>query len=327
MAKNESFKLTNYDGGLPSHPRPEPSGTLVFPHSGAHAFKFELHWNGSKEFHHAGIARYRLDAVSTGRKSCRVSVVDNESPDVNATFELPDTSAEELNAAFSARVKALTIAQENAKAAQQRQEKISAGAWWLTQDAFKGLGLTKAFSLSESHYLGGWSGHTKTYTGMSKQIFTVDSSGIGLRGFRQLFVIPWDQIVDVEIEGPEQASKRVTATRVLALGVFALAARKKSKMSVIIVRLRSGEEAVFQSEKMTPPEVRARLAPILSQLRVTEMQHSSQVQTTATATHPPSAAVAPLSVADEIRKLAELREAGLLTEEEFLQQKSKLLQC
>ena len=175
-----------------------------------------------------------------------------------------------------------------------------------------------AVTASDTQYLGGWSGHTKTYTGMSKKILRVDSEGVSLAAFKTIFTIPWSVIVALEVEGPEQASQRVTVTRALAVGVFALAAKKKSKAAVLIVRTQDGEEALFQTEKYTAPELRTKLTPFISQLRVAQAQSPAPVE----AAKPSGVDSDPV---EQIRKLGELRDQGLLTPEEFEAKKTELL--
>ncbi len=122
----------------------------------------------------------------------------------------------------------------------------------------------------------------------------------------------------------------MTVGRALALGVFALAAKKTEKSAILIVELRSGEEAIFDTRKFTAGELRGKLAPITSHLR---RANASSSPAALEASPPPSAALssngpplaAAVSVADELKKLAELKDAGLLTEEEFAGQKAKLL--
>lgn len=205
-------------------------------------------------------------------------------------------------------------------------------SWWLAPKAFKGLGFTESFSATETHYLGGWAGHSKTYTGKLTKIVVIDKNGVSLRGFSTIFTIPWNQVLDLGVEGPENASKRVTAGRALALGVFALAAKKTTKSAVLIVKLRSGEEAIFQTEKFTAAELRAKLVPITSQLRKANASPSPSPTAVAATSSPPDTPssngpppAAAMSVADELKKLAELKDAGLLTDEEFAGQKAKLL--
>lgn len=84
----------------------------------------------------------------------------------------------------------------------------------------------------------------------------------------------------------------------------------------------------------SPHQVRELLAPLISEARREKlMERQSQFIHYAT---PPAAAPAPVqaapaassgpvSIADELKKLGELKEAGLLTDEEFAAQKAKLL--
>jgi len=323
MARETKFKFANYDGGMNSHPTPEPKGMLVFKPNGM----WELHYAGGfgkrDRWIHGGITRYPFTVTETSPSSCRVTVSDTQDPAISAAFDLPETPASVLH-------EALSTQQQSVAATHERQQKIASGSWWLAPQAFKGLGFSGSFSATETHYLGGWSGHPKTYTGKLTKIVVIDKSGISLRGLSTIFTIPWDQILDLEVEGPETASKRVTAGRALALGVFALAAKKTTKSAVLIARLRSGEEAIFQTEKFTAAELRAKLAPITSQLRKANASSSptalpatsSPFFTAPSSNGSPAAAV---SVADELKKLAELKDAELLTDEEFAGQKAKLL--
>ena len=108
-------------------------------------------------------------------------------------------------------------------------------------------------------------------------------------------------------------------TRALAVGVFALAAKKKSKAAVLIVRTQDGEEALFQTEKYTAPELRTKLTPFISQLRVAQAQSPAPVEAAAKPSGVDSDPV------EQIRKLGELRDQGLLTPEEFEAKKTELL--
>jgi hypothetical protein len=87
---------------------------------------------------------------------------------------------------------------------------------------------------------------------------------------------------------------------------------------VLIARLRSGEEVILQTEKYTASELRAKLVPIISQLR---KANASPSPTALPVTFSPSAAAppaagpppaAPVSVADEPKKLAETGSVALL---------------
>ena len=80
-----------------------------------------------------------------------------------------------------------------------------------------------------------------------------------------------------------------------------------------------------------PYQVRELLMPLVSEARQKKLverqtQYIHQVNPAAAA--PPAAAAAPaapVDVADQLRKLADLRDQGVLTEDEFQAQKAKLL--
>ncbi len=323
MPRDAKFKFANYDGGLPSHPKPEPSGTLALTANG----RWELHYAGGfgrrDRWIYGGIQRYPFTITETSPSSCHVTMHDTQNPEVAASFDLPDTSVAALEEALAGQVR--TVA-----ATSELRAKIQSGSWWLASDAFRGLGLTGRFSAGETRYLGGWSGYAKTHTANTNNYVNLDKNGISYKAFKTLFTIPWEQVVDLHVEGPESAAKRVTVGRALALGVFALAAKKTEKSAILVVQLRSGEEAIFDTRKFTAGELRGKLAPITSHLRRANAPSSL---TPPEATSPPSAApssngpptAAAVSVADELKKLAELKDAGLLTEEEFAGQKAKLL--
>ncbi len=193
---------------------------------------------------------------------------------------------------------------------------------------FKGLGLTSKLTTGEARYLGGWSAQTKTYAPKKGNKFlVVDQRGVSFDGLKTIFTIPWSEIVGLDIEGPESAARRITATRMLTLGVFSLAAQKKEKLAVMIVRLRSGEEAIFDTAKLTAPELKGKLTPIMSQLRKanTTPEPVSQIRPQPVTNASAAPSLTPISVADELKKLAELKDAGVLTHEEFAVQKARVL--
>lgn len=133
-------------------------------------------------------------------------------------------------------------------------------------------------------------------------------------GKNKSFYINNNNIIDISIEGSQQVSRRVTATRLLTIGIFALAAQKKKveKESFLTLILNNGQEVIFHKKGKSPTELKSKLAPVLSKIK----QGTS-----------PNAAptLQPISVADELSKLAVLRNQGVISAEEFEKQKSKLL--
>lgn len=157
-------------------------------------------------------------------------------------------------------------------------------------------------------YLGGHPQHPKP---AKLQIsVTVDDGGVRVAQLREMFAVPWSQIAGLEVEGSGQAS-RVTATRLVTLGVFALAAKKKHKSAYLTVSLVGGGDVVFEIDKLTGPELRGRLAPAFALV--------------------PTASVAPataVSIGDPMERLSlasQLHDAGVLSDEEFAAQKARIL--
>ena len=77
------------------------------------------------------------------------------------------------------------------------------------------------------------------------------------------FTLPTDKITAATVEGPEQVEKRVTATRLFLVGIFAFAWKKSQKVSFLVVETKDGM-ALFECRSLTPLELRARLAAWLS---------------------------------------------------------------
>jgi 5S rRNA maturation endonuclease (ribonuclease M5) len=131
------------------------------------------------------------------------------------------------------------------------------------------------------------------------------------------FIIPNSQIKDVVIEGKDDVNRRVTVTRLLAVGIFAFALKKKNKdqEAYITLELADGQEVILFVDNKAPMALRAKLAKVISAVKQANV--SSQSQT--------AQSTAQSSVADELTKLASLKEQGILTQEEFDSKKKQLL--
>ena len=160
--------------------------------------------------------------------------------------------------------------------------------------------------------------HPKSH---SNCVLKIDKNGVSLSSFRTLFSIPWSEITDLEVEGPEQASQRFTATRLALLGPLGLAFKKSKKSTVIQVSTKSGDLAVFVTEKYVVHEVKPKLQAIINKIR----QACAPAESALLSPAEPVPATSPISAADEIAKLAALRDSGAITDEEFAAYKAKLL--
>jgi hypothetical protein len=325
LGRDMKFHFTDFDPGGFKHPaKAKNTGELeLIAKNGGHRFDFD----GSREKIGGSLAGWAIqseDAVtSDARNGCRVTMAYRAKPEITPKqFVLVGTSKAEFDAALS------ELAQQIA-AGEATQAKIADGAWWFTGGAFKCLGFTESFSVSETTYHGGWTPHPQSH---KNDILRIDKKGISLSGFKTIFTIPWEQVTDISVDGPENASKRVTAGRVAMLGVFALAAKKKTKSTVILVDTLSGDQAVFETAKALPHEIGPKLTPLANQARRYAASRQAPAGGSSPAVAPGSAVpvsapnpATTVSVADELAKLADLHTKGILSDEEFAAQKSKLL--
>jgi Short C-terminal domain len=111
----------------------------------------------------------------------------------------------------------------------------------------------------------------------------------------------------------EQAAKS-KAGAVLAFGVLGLAAKGTRDRTTILVQMKSDQIGYFTIDNFSAAQVLGAVTPWLR-------YHDIPVGPPASNTSASSA----FSVADELKKLAELRDAGVLTDEEFAAQKARLL--
>lgn len=104
----------------------------------------------------------------------------------------------------------------------------------------------------------------------------------------------------------------------LAFGVLGgLGAKGAADRAFLSIYRNDGAAACYQIGKKSPQAVRAQLTPLLGKVGVRFLD-GPLTQVTATFS-------AQVSVADELAKLAALRDQGVLTPEEFDQQKANLL--
>lgn len=158
----------------------------------------------------------------------------------------------------------------------------------------------------------------------AKTALTVDQDGLrfAVSGndlhLRQR-VFSWSQTIGVTIDGGEVFKNKIAA--VLAFGVLGgLAAKGGTSRAFLAARRNDGATAYFQFENVGSQALRAKVAPILFKVGVPFLDDPL-------ASGPDSTAqpVNQLSVADELAKLAQLRDSGVLNDDEFAAQKAKLL--
>jgi hypothetical protein len=116
------------------------------------------------------------------------------------------------------------------------------------------------------------------------------------------------------VETAADARRRITATRLLAIGVFALAVKKQTG-NVFLTVEHPDYGFVVEIPMKLEAKARAFAAKINSAAR-----HAAPSTLIA-----PMADAAPADVADQLRKLGELHAAGILTDAEFTAKKTELL--
>jgi hypothetical protein len=135
------------------------------------------------------------------------------------------------------------------------------------------------------------------------------------------------------VETAGQISSRISASRVAILGPFALLARKKVDQRELYLTVEGTGFSIV--EKLDPKYDGEAARRFAARINAAASANSVRVQQVAPSqppappiASPPVSAALPLrppSVADELMKLAELRNNGILTVDEFEAEKAKLL--
>jgi hypothetical protein len=167
-------------------------------------------------------------------------------------------------------------------------------------------------------YLGGLPGDIGGYGGN----LIVDSEGIGC-GItnKKKGVVLWRDASGISYDSEQIHKSRVG--KAMLVGVLALAAKSTQAAATITVTLKDGGAAVYQVAGKPGPAVRGRVQAIITAAGVPcldDMPSKASARSVAA-----DQTIAPLRVADELAKLAALRDAGALTDDEFSAQKAKLL--
>ena len=153
-------------------------------------------------------------------------------------------------------------------------------------------------------YLGGHPDHQRA----KAATLQLNEAGVTVRVFKPFIQLPWAEVIGLEAEGPDQVQTRFTATRLVLMGPLGLAFKQKKKVGYIVVRGGFGE-FIFEVDGKTPVELRAKIAPWAARL----------------APEPEEAPAPSVDRVDRVRELADLRDRGALTEEEFASEKARLL--
>jgi hypothetical protein len=139
----------------------------------------------------------------------------------------------------------------------------------------------------------------------------IETWGFSTRsGLRSPSNYKWEDFSEFSIEGPEQIQKRVTVTRLLAIGIFAFAKKKSSGESYLYADLKDGSNLIIKFNKKSVPEVKALFAPYKKSLPVENSSNSSSGN----------------DIVSQLEKLEALHKKGSISEKEFKDLKNKLIQ-
>ena len=177
-------------------------------------------------------------------------------------------------------------------------------------------------SFQKAQYLGGL---PATKAGTGNLIFTDDEVGVGVLSPKK-GVVAWSAVAGISFDS--NTIKKSRAGKAALVGVFALAARNSQAAADITVLLKDGNAAMYQVPGKTGQQVRAKVNALLVKRGIKLLDDAlpdSHPVVVAAAPSPPPPPIPSASVADEIAKLAALRDSGALTEEEFAAHKASLL--
>ena len=173
-------------------------------------------------------------------------------------------------------------------------------------------------SFPHAKYLGGLPGDKGGYKGN----LIVDSEGIGCGvANKKKGVVLWP-----DADGISYDSELISKSRVgkaIVFGVFALAAKNTQSAATITVTLKDGGIAIYQVSGRPGAAVRGRIQSIVSAAGIPCLDDVPTVASNSLlGDESPRAS---LFVADELAKLGVLRDEGALTEQEFADQKARLI--
>lgn len=150
----------------------------------------------------------------------------------------------------------------------------------------------------------------------------VNEIGIGIGVFKRT-MHAWSEISEVVIDGPQSRQSRVTATRLVALGVFALAARKNTTETLVTICLKSDQVITVIFNKKSEIEVKAIFARYSGRLSSPETDQNVSKE----AVLPFDALKTSKSRTEQLNDLMVLLDRGLIEEHEFLDLKSEIIQA
>ena len=169
-----------------------------------------------------------------------------------------------------------------------------------------------AIRIERAMYLGGLPGtdaqrYESTLTATGTQIGTKSDGHTTVFG-----AVAWGDCVSVTIDSSEVSKSRVAAT--ILFGVAGLATKGRIAQVILTATKRDGSAAVFAIADAQAQVVTATLAPLLRKVGVPILSLDAAPMT-----------AEPISPLELLERLGKLRDAGVVTEEEFAEKKRELL--
>ncbi len=157
-------------------------------------------------------------------------------------------------------------------------------------------------------YIGGYEAKHKSSGMLTFYEHQIEYGTLG----KNSFVIEKPSVREVAIEGKDEVNRRVTVTRLLALGILAFGVKKKNevKESFITIVLNDGREIILLVKNIAPMTLKAKLSKVYAAYN----QNKAQGQP-----------AQPISATDELERLAALKLKGVITQAEFEAKKKQLL--
>ena len=148
----------------------------------------------------------------------------------------------------------------------------------------------------------------------SRVRLSVDWTGIVVFGRKGVRVeLPWAAVDGVGVESAEEIRDRITATRAVFLGAFALAFRKREMGGPYVTIETADGPQIFDARGTDGRRLSARLAAFHKELHASKPAEEKEAG---------DSSEDPIA---KIRELGDLRDAGLITDAEFEAKKAELL--
>jgi len=150
----------------------------------------------------------------------------------------------------------------------------------------------------------------------------VTPSEVALEHGSELFIRrSMSDVYEIIVETEDEATRRLTATRMLTLGVFALAVPKKKPGSVLVTIDCKQGPVLLEAERQSKTQLLMIMGPSLAIVKENSLGTRGQLSVEG----PLVEAIPNASIADEIAKLGKLLADGVIDQAEFERAKARLL--